>query len=274
MDMHCVKMWYLHHSGFAVETAGHFLVFDYSCDIPEGEVRSLESGVIAPDQLNKDKKIFVFVSHAHGDHFNDVIFDWQKEKIDINYILSYEIKDLLSSKNSKRDYCHYLYCCSETKPYDGNATYQQNFYFVLPYKELYVGSVNIKAYGSTDVGVSFLVKADGFSIFHAGDLNCWYWYYESTPEELKQDKESFEREVEKIEGEDIDIAFFPVDPRLKEYYYKGGEYFIKAVKPRLFVPMHFWGHYDVTHRFAEKMKDLATEVATLSHRGQRLIYKK
>lgn len=244
-----VIIWYLHHSGFAVETAGHFLVFDYSCDKPESEVRSLESGVVTPGQLDKDKKIVVFVSHGHGDHFSHVIFDWQDDRPDIVYVLS-----------------------SDIKPRVGQNL--QNSYFVLPYQQLFIDDVRIKTYGSTDIGVSFLVEVDGLKVFHAGDLNCWYWYYESTPEELKQDKESFEREIEKMAGEQIDIAFFPVDPRLKEYYHMGGELFIKLLRPGLFVPMHFWEQYDITRKFADRMKGLPTKVVSLSHRGQKIIYKK
>jgi len=249
IDAPQASIWYLHHSGFAVETAGHFLVFDYSCDKPEDEARSLESGVVTPGQLDKDKKIVVFVSHGHGDHFSHVIFDWQNDRPDIVYVLSSDIKP-----RAKRNL--------------------QNSYFVSHYQQLFIDDVWIKAYGSTDIGVSFLVEVDGLKIFHAGDLNCWYWYYESTPEELKQDKESFEREIEKMAGEQIDIAFFPVDPRLKEYYHMGGELFIKLLRPGLFVPMHFWEQYDITRKFADRMKGLPTKVVSLSHRGQKIIYKK
>ena len=249
VDTPRASIWYLHHSGFAVETAGHFLVFDYYCDRPEGEARSLENGVVSPCQLDGDKKILVFVSHGHGDHFNRVIFAWQKDRSDIVYVLSNDIKPKVEPS-------------------------LPNSYFVLPYQQLCIDDVRIRTYGSTDAGVSFLVEVDGLRIFHAGDLNCWYWYYESTPEELKQDKESFEREIQKMAGERIDIAFFPVDPRLKEYYHMGGEHFINQLRPDLFVPMHFWEQYDVTRKFAEKMKDVPTRVISLSHRGQNIIYEK
>lgn len=249
IDTPQASIWYLHHSGFAVATAGHLMVFDYSCDKPEGEARGLESGVITPDQLDKDKKVVVFVSHGHGDHFSHVIFDWQKHRPDIVYVLSDDIKPQVKQN-------------------------LHNAYFVLPYQQLHIDDVSIKTYGSTDIGVSFLVEVDGLRIFHAGDLNCWYWYYESTPEELKQDKESFEKEIEKMAGEQIDIAFFPVDPRLKEYYHMGGEHFINRLRPGLFVPMHFWGQYDITRKFADRMKGLPTKVVSLSHRGQKIMYKK
>ncbi len=39
----------------------------------------------------------------------------------------------------------------------------------------------IRAYGSTDLGVSFYVEAEGKRFFHAGDLNDWHWNQEVPP---------------------------------------------------------------------------------------------
>lgn len=246
MSIRQARIWYLHHSGFLVETGNYYFVFDYSQDEPTGSDRSLDNGVISLRQLDDRKSIFVFVSHAHADHFNRVVFKWQEERSDIMYILSDDVR--LDSKRS-------------------------NYYFLPPYRELVLDDVKIRTFGSTDVGVSFLVEADGISVFHAGDLNCWYWYYESTEDELIQDKQSFEKEMTRIKGQKVDIAFFPVDPRLKEYFHMGGEYFIKNIKPKLFVPMHFWDQYRITQEFADKMRGLQVKIATLSHRGQQIIYK-
>ncbi|MEI3154718.1 MAG: hypothetical protein V8S95_06185 [Odoribacter sp.] len=44
--------------------------------------------------------------------------------------------------------------------------------------------MRIKAFGSTDIGISFLIDIDNIRIFHAGDLNNWHWEEESTPEEI------------------------------------------------------------------------------------------
>ena len=43
------------------------------------------------------------------------------------------------------------------------------------------GDIKVKAYGSTDAGVSFLVTTSGGrKIFHAGDLNDWHWQDDSS----------------------------------------------------------------------------------------------
>ncbi|NSW92356.1 MAG: MBL fold metallo-hydrolase [Firmicutes bacterium] len=256
MDGKQIKIWYLRHSGFAVETQEHFIVFDYSSDSPQRDARCLDNGAVSSHDLEARRNIFVFVSHSHSDHFNPVIYEWIKANPNIKYILSYDIRDDIQLVNKNA------------------ASERPNFYFIFPYQEIKIGSVRIKTYGSTDIGVSFLVEVDGFYIFHAGDLNCWYWYYESTLDELEEDQGKFIKEIERIKGEKIDIAFFPVDPRLKEYCHMGGEYFIKAIKPKLFIPMHFWDQYPVTKEFADKVKDLPAKVITLWRRGQQIIYNK
>lgn len=45
--------------------------------------------------------------------------------------------------------------------------------------------LRVHAFGSTDVGISFLVEAEGKKIFHAGDLNNWHWMDESSEVEWK-----------------------------------------------------------------------------------------
>ena len=58
------KVWYLAHSGFAVQTESSFLIFDYYLDEPKGG--TIEQGVIDPKEL-AEKNVIVFVSHNHDD---------------------------------------------------------------------------------------------------------------------------------------------------------------------------------------------------------------
>ena len=71
-----LKIIYHYHSGFSVQVGGTLLVFDYW----EGEDRSLSQvGRITPQFLAAFEKIYVFVSHAHPDHLNGVV--WVMRKI-------------------------------------------------------------------------------------------------------------------------------------------------------------------------------------------------
>lgn len=56
-----MKITYINHSGFLVETENCYYVFDYY----KGEMPSLD----------KSKEAIVFCSHFHQDHFNPKIFE-------------------------------------------------------------------------------------------------------------------------------------------------------------------------------------------------------
>ena len=54
-----MQITYIYHSGFLVETAECYYLFDYY------------KGTLPP--LKSDKPILVFASHSHGDHYNKEI---------------------------------------------------------------------------------------------------------------------------------------------------------------------------------------------------------
>lgn len=236
---------YLFHSGYAVETANHFIIFDYYQPFPATK-QEIEAGVITGEFLKSKPNVMVFSSHAHGDHFDPVILAWEKENPRIQYILSSDIEATSQSSN---------------------------FHILSAYEKIAVNTVTIKAFGSTDQGISYLIQADGLSIFHAGDLNWWHWSGESK-EERDYAEKIFKSEMEKIAGEYVDIAFFPVDRRLEEAYCRGAEYFAAVVKPRLLLPMHFRNDYEATKMFAARATTLAIPTVEITHKGQEIIFSK
>ncbi|WP_368487911.1 MBL fold metallo-hydrolase [Clostridium sp. BJN0013] len=240
MKNYNIKIHYLYHSSFAVETSNHFLIFDYYKDSFNPLNQTLEKGFISEDIIKNKKNIIVFCSHSHPDHFNPKILKWQELNLSIKYILSNDIEI---------------------------ENFKKNYYKLFPYENLNLNDIYIKTYGSTDIGVSFFITVDGVNIFHAGDLNLWYWKDESKGEQAAA-KENFEKEIHKLKHETVDFAFFPVDPRLEEYYYLGGEYFINQIKPKFFIPMHFWNKYGITKDFADLTKNLPSKSLIITHRGQ------
>lgn len=242
MERYNIKVNYLFNSGFLIETENYLLIFDYYLDSVDGGQNDIANGVITEKELFANKKILVFISHGHEDHFNPCVLDWRKKREDIKYIISSDIE--IQDKD-------------------------QSINIVSPYESLDIEGVLIKTYGSTDAGVSFWLKVDGVNIFHAGDLNWWHWFDES--EEFNQNQERvFKQEIQSIKDNKVDIVFFPVDPRLIESYYLGGEYFIKELSPKILIPMHFGRNYEVIKKFGSKVKNYETKVVEISKRGEEI----
>lgn len=101
---------------------------------------------------------------------------------------------------------------------------------------------------STDSGVAYFVTCPEGTIYHAGDLN--EWNLPETPEqERRQMTGSYRAAVNKLKGKAIDIAFLPLDPRLKECYADGFLYFLKNMNVGQVFPMHCWEQPEIVERF-------------------------
>ncbi len=172
------------------------------------------------------KKIYVLASHAHGDHFDPAILDWRNHK-QIQYIFS---KDIQSAKQIQEGMATFI---------DKGETYEDEY-------------IRIKAYGSTDIGVSFYIEAEGKTLFHAGDLNNWHWKEEYSAEQAAQCEQAYLTELNDIAKDitTVDLLMFPTDPRLGKDYLLGAKQFMQAVSVRTFAPMHFWNHFDKAMAFS------------------------
>ncbi|MXP75787.1 MBL fold metallo-hydrolase [Lachnospiraceae bacterium WCA-9-b2] len=168
-------------------------------------------------------KLYVFVSHVHYDHFNPQIFQWKDQYPDIQYILSNDI---------------------EEKGFKESCT------FVGPGQEVVLDGIKIRTLRSTDEGVAFLVQAGERRIYHGGDLNWWHWEEESRVYNEMM-RRRFLHEMEKLEGESVDVAFLPLDPRQEEQYAWGFDYFMRHTRTGCAFPMHFWEEYEVYDRLIE-----------------------
>ena len=71
-----LKIVYYYNSGFSVQVGSTLFIFDYW----EGENRSLSASVrIRPELLKAYERIYVFISHAHTDHLDPVVYTWAKD---------------------------------------------------------------------------------------------------------------------------------------------------------------------------------------------------
>lgn len=201
--MKSVDLYFLHHSGFMLELETMILVFDYYLD----PLKRLE------DRLEKtDKPVYFFVSHVHGDHFNRAIRKFEKRAS--GYFLH-------------RD-CH-LALADESLLHEMDVGETVN-----------EGPLSVHMYGSTDAGGSYMVEAEGLTIFHAGDLNWWHWAGEGDSEN-REASDWFFRELSCIKEKEVDIAMLPVDARQQAAREWGVKAYLSHFSAGLLIPMHAFG---------------------------------
>lgn len=211
-----MKITYIYHSGFAIEGNDYMILIDYYKDTDRSQSEGW-TNYVHDVLLKKPGKLYILASHFHPDHFNPEILKWKEKRPDAIYILS---KDILRHRRAPQGTTdHWLIKGSE---YRDDTLY-------------------VKAYGSTDIGISFYFEIEGKRLFHAGDLNNWHWMEESTTTEWHAAEKAYLKERDDIFSDhpQIDIVFFPVDARLGKEYMRGPEQFIQKIKTDLFIPMHF-----------------------------------
>ena len=221
---------YIHHSAFLVETRSASLLFDWF------------EGQLPP--IPKEKPLYVLSSHSHHDHFTENIFTL--EHPNITYLLSWDIPE----------------ACVPEK-------WRGKTYFLGPYETWQDGSLSLETFRSTDQGVAFWCSLDGKEIYHAGDLNHWYW--EGEDEQWNADMTAaYRAEVAKMAGRTADIAFLPVDPRLDAWFYLGADDFMNQADTRYLLPMHFWGDFSVCNKLIEHpcSENYRSKILTIQKKGQ------
>lgn len=207
-----MKVGYLYHSGLVFETEESILIVDYFQ--PENK-----AAILVPEIeriLKSPKRIYVLVSHVHADHYDPIIWEWQKVHPEIRYLLSSDIRIQVGEMQNR--------VCYLSK---GDSFSD--------------GHVLVKAYGSTDEGVSYYICTEGWSFFHSGDLNNWHWNEESTADEIRESEDAYHKELNAIalDIQELDVLCFPIDIRLGKDYMKGAQEFISRIRVHYFVPIHF-----------------------------------
>ncbi len=183
------------------------------------------------------KQVVVLVSHRHGDHFAPVVIDWACGEM-ADCVLGYDLPQGLPG------------------------------IYMHPGQSWQKAEVRVRAFGSTDEGVSFLVQADGYTIFHAGDLNFWHWRNEADEAFVQEARISFDKVLDSMPEEPIDVAFFPVDGRMGPTCGEGADIFVQRFCPRLLIPMHFWGDPCCAVEFSRKQLPEGVQVKVLATPGE------
>ncbi len=227
-----MKITYLHHSGYVVELDQTVLVFDYYTQ--NGQFKNFDPF----DKKYNKKQLYVFATHNHADHYDQAIYAWNDRA---NYIISNDIMEFRAKK---------MITVSANRMYNYD-------------------SLLIYTFRSTDEGVAFLVRAEGKTIFHSGDLNWWHW--DGEPDQFnKKMGFAYESEIDELarllNGVALDAAMIPVDGRLGHAYSWACDYFVKKVKVNNIFPMHFWGQFGICEPLQEKHPD--QNICMITHENQ------
>ena len=169
-----MKITHIYHSGFVIELESTVLIFDwYSGELPD---------------FDPGKKVFVFVTHGHADHYSSRIWTLRSRYEKICYIL-----DCCTAPEQKGD----------------------NIFHVQPGRHYRIRNILVYAIRSNDEGVAYVVSAEGYNFFHAGDLNIWHWK-DSQDDQNAYSLKIYRRQIEKISGWCFDAAMIPLDPRRRK----------------------------------------------------------
>ena len=237
-----IKTYYVYHSCFILELNSCYMMFDYYKHYNYKQGQDIDFDSLINTILKSNKAFYIFASHGHGDHFNKKIFEYNPPKT--SYILSDDIKMNKAFNKS-------IHLSDEL---------MNNIKFISSGQSFNLGDLKINTFSSTDLGLSFIIEVEATTIFYAGDLNWWAWT-DDTEEEAKYMEDLFKGIVTQIQNAEnpIDIAFFPVDKRLEQNYDMGANYFIKHLKPKYFIPMHFGDEFNATKMFSDKYKNIFPE---------------
>ena len=197
-----MKITHIYHSGFVIELERSVLILDW-CD---GDLPQFDPG----------KKVFVFVTHRHADHYSPRIWTLEERYRDVSYILE---------------------CCTAPE-HKGD-----NIFHVQPGRHYQIKGALVFAIRSNDEGVAYVISAEGYNFFHAGDLNIWHWK-DNAENENAYSLRIYRRQIEKISGWCFDAAMLPLDPRLEDRAPNAIVEFMNNVECRYLFPMHYWNRED------------------------------
>lgn len=234
-------IWYLGHAGWAVKTQNHFLVFDYTVPRNMPEIPSLVTGVILPSQI-ENENMSVFVSHAHGDHFDRGILEWVNSLNRIKFFFGWQA--------------------------DGGT---RSIDLDLPREELSMDGLDIITIHHEFDGLleaAFLLEVDGLVIFHSGD-------HGTTGESMNP---LFKDNIDYLSSrkDKVDIAFISMfGSRSGAQVNSGDLYTLEKMKPQAAFPMHQGGGERFYKIFVQEAKDkgVKTRILAAEKEGDYFIYK-
>lgn len=234
-------IWFLGHSGWAIKTKNHFLVFDFWPYGTRPSKPGLCNGWIDPPEI-KSGNVEVFVSHFHQDHYSPEIFSWKEQIPGVEYFLGLRPRD-------------------QVPPYEYMEGRMEKEY----------GDLKLTTIPSTDAGVGMVIEVDGLTIFHAGD--------HTNGKDGMMKEYSDEIDYLKSKGIKPDICFMGIlgcslgnPPQVRD----GVIYALETLNPKVFIPMHAQTRESDYRTFIDGIKDRfeSIQMAVPGNRGDHFVYSK
>ncbi len=233
---------YLSHAGWLVETAGRVLVFDYARQAArDAGGRSLEDGWLAPETL-AGRPVIVFISHAHGDHYDPAVLMWATRVEDLTFVFGWAgpagPKRVMAIDREPRVLAPGITVSAVQHDFDG-----------IPES-------------------AFLVRTDGLVIYHSGDHAT---VSDPPNPAFTANIDALARQVARV-----DLAFISIFGGGTGRWVNGGDrYTIERLRPRVVFPMHGGGREHEYAAFAREARrlDLDATFAAAEHPGQVFHYR-
>jgi L-ascorbate metabolism protein UlaG (beta-lactamase superfamily) len=241
-------VWYLRHASWAVRLGDALLVFDYQEalqmeDVTDDTPRNLENGFIDPAEIS-DLDVFVFVTHAHGDHYDPVIFEWQGEIESLTYFIGWdEQPESHCERFTGADAdCHTMGGLRATAEVDGIQVY------------------TIDSHHNDIPEVAYLVRHGDWMVYHNGDYMADhvgdYAYLKTISDK-------------------IDVAFVAGLPGRRWPHVSRAVHLAREFDVRVLFPMHF-RDLEMCEGFVAEVvaEGVGAEVKCPTARGQRFVVPK
>lgn len=227
---------YIHHNCFVLEAGERTLLFDYPAPayLPEAAARVCASHLAG-------RQLTVFASHSHDDHYDPEIVAATSGAAARQFVVSDDVADLYG----------------DALP-PGRITME-------PEDRVDLDGLTVTALESNDLGLAYLLEMDGLTVYYGGDMALWDWPG-NTPAANRAVGMTWRRQLGRLEGKRLDVAFSNTDPRLPESL-SGAPELLDRVRPRVFVPMHLGGHVHYLDAFAPRLTRPGTTLFRYANPG-------
>ena len=243
------RIQYASYSGWIIETSNHLVIFDYietppsysgiqQSDIPH----TIENGYITQEFI-EERNVLVLISHAHTDHYEPLIHEWQDWTENIQYFFGWNMGE---NENTK-SFTEY------------RETYQNSDYTIYTVNHPFTREDNSE--------VAYLLEIDGLTIFHSGDLSV------SDPEIRPEFKSNIDYLAEI--SDDVDLAFISMARGWYGNFTNGGDiYTMNNLNPNVVFPQHYPNSPINYELFADEASEKGVEAVfgVAENRGDTWVY--